>query len=493
VNVNVREFEEQLLGKLLHDPSWVAKLEFSSNMLTSNANRAVFVAIADAHFNSAGDVTTAVVEALGDRLEECGGVQYLLRLIENAQLSVKPTFEAEYLTKEYEKRKATAEIQELVDGLSRGDDPTDMLRDTFDRWQQRDTPSKRSGPVAFSSLAAEYPRLDEPIIDGLARRAEVGNIISSTKVGKSWMMLNVTAAAITGGMLLGQFSFQRPRRVLLIDNELRPATIVSRAHTVFRKLEILPAVYEKAFSVWSLRGRLLDIRGIARALEGTPAGRYDVVVCDAWYRCLPDGVSENANNEITSMYNLVERLADRLDCFWINVHHASKGNQSDKAVTDVGSGAGSQARAADTHIVLRPHEEAGAFVMEAEVRSFPRPEPVTLRWEFPLWVPDGSLDPSKLAGRMTKQEKRQRERDAEGLDLLRSTLHDEGGATVRILRQKTGLSRERCQRLLDQLEASGEVTGEAVIVRGNECRTYRLLTDVGDETAHVSRPRDNVA
>ena len=78
------------------------------------------------------------------------------------------------------------------------------------------------------------------------------------------------------------------------------------------------------------------------------------------------------------------------------VHHSTKGNQSGKAVTDVGAGAGSQSRATDTHLVLRPHEQDGVVVLDAAVRSWPPVMPRCLRWTFPVWTPDDALDPAAL-------------------------------------------------------------------------------------------------
>ncbi|MGC9420900.1 MAG: hypothetical protein ACP5EN_18200, partial [Rhodovulum sp.] len=78
--------------------------------------------------------------------------------------------------------------------------------------------------------------------------------------------------------------------------------------------------------------------------------------------------------------------------------HTSKGNQSGKAVTDVGAGAGSQSRAADTHLVLRPHEEDDIVVLESAVRSWPPMPPRALHWEWPLFTPTDEVDTSVLLG-----------------------------------------------------------------------------------------------
>jgi len=50
---------------------------------------------------------------------------------------------------------------------------------------------------------------------------------------------------------------------------------------------------------------------------------------------------------------------------WRRAHHRQRAAQG-KAITDVGAGAGSQSRATDTHLVLRPHEEEKQPEWDAE-------------------------------------------------------------------------------------------------------------------------------
>src|SRR5690606_5676173 len=98
-------------------------------------------------------------------------------------------------------------------------------------------------------------------------------------------------------------------------------------------------------------------------------------------------------------------FADRLGCCFVLIHHSTKGSQSGKSVTDVGAGAGAQSRATDTHLVLRPHEENGVVVLDAAVRSWPPIDPTCLRWSFPVWSVDDSLDPAALKSERPQKRK----------------------------------------------------------------------------------------
>ena len=100
-----------------------------------------------------------------------------------------------------------------------------------------------------------------------------------------------------------------------------------------------------------------------------------------------------------AIYNKLDYYANKWDCAIGVVHHASKGSQGDKNLTDVGSGAGSISRAADTHIVIRPHEDSELCVLECVTRSFKSPEPISIRFDWPLWY-EANKDPElKRSGR----------------------------------------------------------------------------------------------
>ncbi|TWU17624.1 AAA family ATPase [Bythopirellula polymerisocia] len=196
---------------------------------------------------------------------------------------------------------------------------------------------------------------------------------------------------------------------------------------------------------------------------------------DAKYR-FGNGESENDNAAETRFYNAVDRLAEQTGAAIVMIHHSSKGSQSDKRVTDVGSGAGAQSRAADCHMVLREHEDDGVVVLDAVVRSFPPVEPVALKWEYPLWHLT-EADTSLLKGKKTNQEQRQNEKDKEGTEQIIDAIRKEGPGTARVLRERTGISRERQQRLLDWLVSQKQLSTTKTTVRGNECNVYQLAQD----------------
>jgi hypothetical protein len=327
-------------------------------------------------------------------------------------------------------------------------------------------------PMLFGELQDQNPTLKPPLIHGLLRRGETANIVSVSKVGKSWLMAHLALCVITGRKFLDTFDCEQAR-VLYIDNELHPPTIAFRFSTVAEAMGIPPEEYRIGLDVLSLRGQRMDLIDVARESEKIEPGAYGLIVADAYYRFQPPGHNENDNSATMGLYNLMDSIAGRLQCCWVNVHHTSKGAQGDRRISDVGAGAGAQSRAADSHLILREHVEDGAVVFDGVVRSFPPVEPVVLRWQFPLWRPDEALDATKLKGKLTATEQRQGERDTDGILKLVEAFKAEGNATKSVLRGRTGLSKGRCDRLLDLLEAKGSVTWIEEIIKGNPCRVYQ--------------------
>lgn len=251
-------------------------------------------------------------------------------------------------------------------------------------------------PVAYGDLVQQNPNLHEPVIDGLLRVGETANVIAPPKTGKSFLAGGLAWSVATGRPWLGREVSQG--RVLILDNELHPATLANRLDRIAWAMQIDHSE-RGGVDVVSLRGLLTNIEVLDFHVEIEP-GKYRLVVLDALYRTLPSGTSENDNAAMTAVYNRLDQLAAKWQSAILVVHHSSKGSQGDKSVVDVGAGAGSIARAADTHIAIREHDTDGHHVLEARTRSFPSPEPISVMYEYPLWT-STTLEP--VVKRPTRQ------------------------------------------------------------------------------------------
>lgn len=304
-------------------------------------------------------------------------------------------------------------------------------------------------------LILDYPDLNRPIIDGLLRESETMNVIASPKMGKSWLVTDMALAVAAGRPWLGSYHTHQGD-VLILDNELHPCTTAHRVPKVAGARGLTIDEYGGQVCIDNLRGRLIDIRTLSLYFDHIEPGEFKLIILDAFYRFLPTGVDENANADIAQIYNLIDAYAHKLRCAFVLIHHTSKGNQSERSVTDVGAGAGSQSRAADSHLILRPHQEDDVVVLDAAVRSWAPVEPTCLRWNFPVYNADHALDPHALKKPKPAKKGGQEwtpERFAEAFVGVGPETRD----NIVLKAQQLGLSQRRARALLQQAEDEGRV------------------------------------
>ena len=296
------------------------------------------------------------------------------------------------------------EVERIAASIARYEPNAVSVALVEDHWTQDRTSTVSSTPLSVRELMSKHQTLRAPVIQGLLRRGETMNVIAPPKTGKSWLVLGLAMSVACGRSWLDTYETVAGD-VLIIDNELHPETLAHRIPQVAEGLTIGMNEIAESVHVQCLRGQLRDLYSLAQFFESIEPGRFVLVVLDAFYRFMPRDMDENDNGTMAGIYNHVDALAERMGCSFVLIHHATKGNQSAKAVTDVGAGAGSQSRATDTHLVLRPHEEPGAVVLDAAVRSWPPVAPRVLRWRFPIWTSATDLDPTLLKSEKSKRSK----------------------------------------------------------------------------------------
>ena len=211
---------------------------------------------------------------------------------------------------------------------------------------------------------------------------------------------------------------------------------------------------------------------LGKYFEALIPGRFKVIILDAFYRFMPRDMDENDNGTMSSLYNHIDRYADRLRCSFVLIHHTTKGNQGGKSITDVGAGAGSQSRATDTHMILRAHEADDAVVLDAAVRSWPPVARRCLRWTFPVWSPADDLDPSCLRG--DNGRKRGDKKDLTPGAFVEAFVNDTPATRSAIMAKavSAGLSRWAADNLLRTADNDGLMVRQGSGKR-NEPFTYR--------------------
>jgi hypothetical protein len=334
-----------------------------------------------------------------------------------------------------------------------------------------------SGIVSAGELRKAFPQLRPVVIDGLLRQGETMNVIGASKAGKSWLIHGLAVSVANGLWWLGREV--AAGKVLIVDNELHEETLSDRVEKVAAATiissefdSVQQAASTDMIDLMPLRGIGIDadVNGLYRRLASIERGKYRLICVDALYRAIPAGTSESDNAQMMAVYNCLDRIARETGAAIVLNHHATKGDQSGKAVTDVGSGAGAISRATDTHLVIRPHEDSDLCVLEAVCRSFPPPPPRSIRFDWPLWVQ--SMSEPKLKQPKNGHQRQQEQQDAKDADaknLVLSIIGDKG-VTEYQLRTETGFGPVRLKRLISQLQRDKSIKVVSKVNRKTKAR-----------------------
>jgi len=299
-------------------------------------------------------------------------------------------------------------------------------------------------------LPEKYPHVRPQVVKGLIRRGDVCNVIGGPKARKSFLVMLLALCVASGRRFLAWETVQG--RVLLIDNELRGDDLARRMMAMAEAMGLRWEEVAQHIDIMPLRGTLADLNAICGELCNLPSDTYSLVIVDALYKALPAGTDENSNSDMTRAYVLLDASAEKHNCATTVVHHTSKGNQREKSVSDMGSGAGAQSRSAGAHIVLREHEDKDTVVLQAIVRSQKPVDPICLVFEYPLWRVAPDKDPANTAMSNKKP--------TPTLDDFLATLPTEPGAKSDVLawsKTKLGCSKDTIKALVQEAKSRGLV------------------------------------
>jgi RecA-family ATPase len=390
--------ERAFIGSLFFMNSAIDVVRPEPEIFYSSQNQLVaetIVTLWDSGCKAIDAVTVGNELARTGRLEDAGGVPYLMTLSEAVPHAEHVRYYARIVREKYQRRQLIYKCEQVLSEARRPDSDIQHIVEHAAKMLQESQIGSQSR-LTFNDAwqgAFKPPQMRECVIEGLLRRGEVGNFIASTKTGKSWFALMLLICIATGRDWLGR----RVARgnVLLIDNELHRETIENRIAAVRFAMQIEQDEHKERFEYLSCRGDWISIQDL---IEGIPAkhppGSLNMIVIDAKYRLFGNGLEENSNDDQTTFHNMIDKFAGVMNCPIVLVHHSTKGDQSGKAVTDIGSGGGSQSRTVDLHMVIRPHQQSGFAVLDATLRSFVPVEPMTLRWNWPLWTVAHDVEPA---------------------------------------------------------------------------------------------------
>lgn len=234
----------------------------------------------------------------------------------------------------------------------------------------------------LGSIVSANPVKTPYIVSRLLRRGEVAALIAPPKCRKSFLVADLAVSGATGSEWFGQYPVTKGR-VLLVDNELSENEIADRMRAILSEKGV--AIEDiAALEVMSLRTSDAGIDQVIADLIAREQG-YDLIIFDALYMFLEEGMDENSNADMTVLLRKFRRLAGRTGAAVVLVHHTSKGVQAGKEAIDLGAGAGALGRAVDTNIAIFRHAEEGYFVMRFNVRSSAPIGDLGIKWSYPVF------------------------------------------------------------------------------------------------------------
>lgn len=323
--------------------------------------------------------------------------------------------------------------------------------------------------------AGECPDRGEEVIEGFLRVGEVGFIGSVSKAAKSWLVGFLIWCVLTGSHWLGKNVKQG--KVLLIDNELKPRELDWRHTQIAKAMQVWPE--RDQLMVISRRGKGCDIQGVAHFIGTLDLTGYSLIVIDAIYKTIPDGKSENDNEAMGKLMNILQGIAELKGVAVMCVHHGTKGEQSHKSTLDILAGAGSFGRSLDSMVALREHEQEGLNVLEFKTRTNIEPEAISVKFDWPLWNAVTVTPELKRPARQSQSQQAQSDR------LDRQTLLDAIPMKPKRIQQQnlfdgSGFGVSKCKRLIGQLLKEKAVVKSSKLVGKKDCVYYSRSITASD-------------
>ena len=331
-----------------------------------------------------------------ETLEAFGGVSGLNRLVDAAPPMAHAAFHITAIRDIAAKRRIIEMASGWAEAARNGSQPAELLENirnaiaTEERLANGTTSGFPAIENAQSFTAADIPEPPQ-IVEGVIHRGSKLVYGGPSKAMKTWVFLYLCLCVACGMPWLGFGTHLG--RVLYINLELQMFSLQHRLKVI---AEALGVAIPQMLNIWNLRGHSCPVSKLLPELLRQIRGEgYDLIVIDPIYKTL-DGRDENAAGDIGKVCSELEAVAVQTGAAVAFGAHFAKGNASGKESIDRISGSGVWARDPDSIIVATPHESDGAFSIEMTLRNFPQPPPFVVRWQYPLMLRDGELDPSRL-------------------------------------------------------------------------------------------------
>lgn len=268
-------------------------------------------------------------------------------------------------------------------------EPWDIAQAAANAAPKKETAS-RLPPILWGPSLQAPPVLPGELIPGLLHRGAKMVLGGGSKSFKTWCLADLAISLAAGVPWWGR-QITKPHRILYLNLEVSAPFFIQRLQAIADAKGI---AIPDTLGVWNLRGKCADHRILFPEIETHIKGeQLDGVIIDPTYKVMTG--SENAQEEVASLMNSIERLGENTGAATIFGAHFAKGSAAAKEPMDRISGSGVFARDPDAILTLTRHAEKDVFTVDSVLRNCPPMDAFTLKWGFPLMRP-WDADPNDL-------------------------------------------------------------------------------------------------
>lgn len=320
--------------------------------------------------------------------------------------------------------------------------------------------------VDAATFVAEKLTPPPELIAGILHQGSKLAVGGGSKSFKTWTLLDLALSVSHGLPWMGHGTIQG--RVLYVNFEIQNYPWQGRLRAVAKAKNI--TLRTGAISLWNLRGKAAGFKQLLPQIRERVGVEFSLIVLDPIYK-LYGGADENKTGDIALLMNSLEDLAVTTGAAVAFGAHFAKGNASQKESIDRISGSGVFARDPDSLLMFTKHETKDCFTIEPILRNFAPVQPFVVRWDYPLMVPDDSLDPLNL-----KKQNGGRDQEHDPKKLLGAIANTTAENPISISQwaRDAGVSRTTLQGYLEELRLKGWST---TVGEGDSARQH--ITPLG--------------
>lgn len=318
--------------------------------------------------------------------------------------------------------------------------------------------------VSLANYKDNRPELPAELISGVLHCGHKMLISSSSKAGKSFMLMELAIAIAEGLPWLG-FKCKQGK-VLFLNMEIDRNSCINRFYNIYDALKIFPANID-SIDIWNLRGHVRPLNELVPVIVKKAKSGYTAIMLDPIYKVMMG--DENSASDIAKLTNEIDKICRETGCALVYSHHHSKGIQGNRRSIDRSSGSGVFARDPDTILdmveLVLPKElqEKGktAWRLEGSLREFLQFDSVDIWYKHPIHTvdetgvlkglyPEGSphANLSKSSKQTTKEQRKK------SLDQAYKVCKAHQPVKVKDLAKEIGVCEKTIQRYLQEFSDS---------------------------------------